>query len=279
MNDKQYKLARLVSYRFKQGADMGEDLEKFLEIAALAVANPGAYTQQAQAAGNGKWVEDDLTKLKAFLQKHGRKASETGEVVKVPVKQVITAAPWVRCSGFTPDHQPGVNANKGSAEFKALRYAEGQFNVTPGLGGVEKPPQKFCIPATNTLQTYGNFTEGYDASQLVKDGDAVPQPNGDGQPGKWVKLTPQFFEKYGYEFSTDGQQVKPTREKLKAWLKKKTTQQQRESGVVIMADSYNGISDELLRQGLAEADGLHQVKITAEQFKSLGSFDEEMTAA
>lgn len=250
MNEQQYKLARWAAVAFfkKEDDGPGFDLNKALSIAGQVAADPAAFIQMSIANGRADWkAKDDVEAFKAALKKHGR-TTDSAHIAAPTHQPIVTTLPFIRCGMFAPDRQPGSILNPGAAEFKAVCYHDNGA----------------LIPAQHPTNLYdGNF--------LVKTGDAERVTATDGS--KWLRLTPQFFEKHGYEFTTDGKQVKPTRATLTAWLKRRTTPEQRRKGTVIHGDGFNGVTDELLRQGLAEADGLNQVKVSAEQFHSLGLTD------
>jgi len=249
MNDKQYKLAKVAAGCFRRGEDAGPALDKFLDIATQVLGNPDSYTALCKADGKEWSAAKDLETFKAALKQHGRTAAT--QTTAPTHRPLVTVLPFIRCGIFTPDHQPGGMLNDGASEFKALAYHKSEALIPVECSNSYDLPER-----------------AYNAAALVKAGDAERVTDTDGS--KWLRLTPQFFEKHGYEFTTDGKQIKPSRATLTAWLKRHTTPEQRQKGTVIHGDGFNGVTDELLRQGLAEADGLNQVKVSAKQFEDLG---------
>ena len=115
--------------------------------------------------------------------------------------------------------------------------------------------------------------EHYDSDTLIDNGDAEPVANEDGSPVKWVKLTARFFEKHGFEFTTDGQQIKPRLAVIKQWFRQHINPELMRNGFVIGRDNIganDSASDELVRVGIAEAYGETQIQITPEEFRALG---------
>lgn len=268
MTDKQYKLARTAAYVAKLGEDADhKDLDKFLDAAALAVANPGAYKQQAEVDGKGKFAEQDISRLAGLLQKYGR---ETGNITPPKPRVAVVNLGWFRCPC---DFKPSVLTDDHYV-FMALKSSEYAYNNPREKP--EVPPAKFCIPVTPEFTT-ATGQPAYDARKLYKDGDAVAVKP-DGEPVKYIKLTAHYFAKHGLEFTSDGEQVKPTTETLKTFLRGITTARQRKSGVVIQTDGNPfTVIAELVRVGLAEPDGEKTVKITPETFRNLGLTDSAET--
>jgi hypothetical protein len=156
--------------------------------------------------------------------------------------------------------------------IKALKSSEFAYNHPREFKDV--PPAKFCIPVK------APFAEPeYDAREMYKRGEVEPVKTEDGSPVKWVKLTPKFFAKHGLEFTSDGQQVKPSTETLKTFLKGITTERQRQNGVTINTegDTPYTITAELVRVGIAETDGAKSIKIPPETFRQLGLTDSAET--
>lgn len=258
MTNEQFQLARRAAKVFFVKADDGhKDLDRFLDMAAMVVANPGAYKQHLDTSGEGWKAKGDLQTFTEALKKHNRKPGKVSAITAP--KPTVTSLPWIRVYTFAPR-----GTDKGSAEFQELYFYQGASRPNPMFGdpvGRPQPPERLCIPAQQP-------TDMYDGAQLVKDGDAVPITAKDGS--EWIKLTPQFFAKHGYEYTTDGKQVKPNIATLRGWLKSRTSEQQREDGAIISHDGHNGIAEELLRLGLAESYSETQIKVTADNFRTLG---------